>query len=1648
MAKKSNKQSNLQAQTSTFEKGFTSDINDFHLPENAWTYARNAINNTRRGDLGKLSNEQANYNCAIAPYTIIGTIHLEKDRWILFSTNDFNCEIGEFIEGTCTYTRLVNSSCLGFKKTNLIIGASRPTYNCSFNVYWDDGLNPTRVLDINNIPYIQECEDNDGCITCVDKLDNQGKKILDCDKLRLESYFKTPCIKLKTGPSSGSIFNGSYYAHIAYLINGQRVTDYCSMSNIISLFSHSDINNSIDIEIENLDTDVFDYYELVIVSTVAEKTTARSIGQYSTSQSKIALDFIDLTLPVIPLENFPIITPVPDKSDAVYSINKYLTRVGPTEKFDFNYQPLANQINTYWQIVEYPTNYYANGGTNVGYMRDEVYSFFIRWIYNTGDKSNSYHIPGRAAQLYNLPSDAGSVTLLENADCPSTINKFETDYTPKVFEVYNTAYALNDLSSSNLYTEDNGHIIYEGKMGYWESVEIYDDKNPEIWNSSSQSWSGTTASEYDLCGKPIRHHKFPENTIQNGNTITNHYSDGGDKIRVLGLRFDNIKPPVDNNGKPIKNIVGYEILRGSRNGNKTVLFKGLLNNMFEYTLPKIINGNNKPGLYANYPFNDLNPDYFISKKQDSNGNPIPTHWETAGGLKDFQANDRYSKQNFTFHSPDTMFAKPFLTNDELKIYGEAYGDTTGQYSVVANHPKFKFVTDVSFLASIIYGVGYAIAKMSGTRDIVYRGGQGVSTSLPWLVVGLSSGGTIPLTTLAGPAAVTASQNIGNLTEGFSGLVDGLTGQNFGLLSANYVAKQGVNVAQNAAAVIPGSNMMSGTQDIYYKDVDRAPTILRALSVIPTFTNYIADGSDSLMNLIRAASGYRDHVLQYTALCKYENFKAADPTNRRRKIDTTQYLKNGLFDFKNQYVVNHLNRQETVLLNTDIDVENTVISDTSRLGPISSLPDGQGFSQYVKRASSHYAAYKVRLRNQYNNLQSIRQLPTQSCYTDIANTSTNTIFGGDIYIGKYSEKNTMYYFQQWLNGEPNGYEFNYFKYQMLEYITYWMDSEPFDTNEFMSSITSSFGAISPGSSLGDSIKAYFENIVTPSDKFCFDRGSSTGTFILKNAYMYLFNSGVRDFFVETELNIDCRDYGDEEAKKHYPIITDLKTIFNNNIIKADNYYKLDRSLNVSFLPYSKISWGSMQSRIYNPSLYQSCYTYRPNRLIYSLPQQTAALKDNWSIFLPNNYKDFTSKISNIKLIDRTAALFLFENESPGLLPGIDTLTTGNGINISIGDGNLFARDLQRLSNSESSYEYGASQNRLSAVNTPFGLFYINLNQGKLFLYGGGLQEISLKNNEQWLNIYLPYKITEDFPAYDLLDNPVIGVGCQTIFDNEFAMVYFCKKDYKLKPQFIGSVEYIGNNKFRVNNTFNIEIGDPYYFENASWTLSYDPHIKEFISFHDWHPDLAMSGKNTFLTIKKNGLWRHNKSFTKYCNYYGVDYPFEVEFQLDTKFNVTTVKNIEYYLENFIYADNGYDRFLVLDRNFDEAVLHNTEQCSGLLKLHLQPTNDLKSLNEFPKVNINYIDIHYSKEEQQYRFNQFWDITKDRGEFTHAVNFIWNTESNGYIRHLNPDNLNYNKPDFQKKKFRHHTGRIALKRVHNDNVEMLINMALGNLEISHR
>ena len=138
----------------------------------------------------------------------------------------------------------------------------------------------------------------------------------------------------------------------------------------------------------------------------------------------------------------------------------YLIRTQPTEQFDFNYQPFANDIVTEWTSAKYPNNYYRNGGNKPTFLRDEIYTFFIRFIYNTGEKSKAYHIPGRESEIH--------VSLGVAEDALDVTNNNFTG-TEDVFKVHNTASYSGSLSGP---TGDGGEYVGYGKMAFWQTKTV------------------------------------------------------------------------------------------------------------------------------------------------------------------------------------------------------------------------------------------------------------------------------------------------------------------------------------------------------------------------------------------------------------------------------------------------------------------------------------------------------------------------------------------------------------------------------------------------------------------------------------------------------------------------------------------------------------------------------------------------------------------------------------------------------------------------------------------------------------------------------------------------------------------------------------------------------------------------------------------------------------------------------------------------------------------------------------------------------------------------------------------------------------------------------------------------------------------------
>ena len=1590
MAKKSSLPQTSSVQTSTVNKGMMKDPNAGFIPQGAWSHARNAVHNSEDGDLGTLSNEQSNVFCTAAPYTIIGVVHLYEDVWAIFSTDNTNSEIGTFKESSCKYTKVVNAGCLNFKTTNLIKGVSKENHDCTWQVYWDDGLNPSRTLNLDEVPWKKITNRENDCITYTDTNE------LDCDQIRIAKLVNPPCIELNAALDGGLLQNGTYQAFVAYTIDQNRVTDYLGYSNTQAVFTHDNLENSLVVDIKDMD-ERFDEFVLVIVKFANGQTIARQFGYYSTRANRITVDYLDESLDVIPVEELSIANPAFEKSQGMFSANGYLFRKSPSTKFDFNYQPRANQIRARWVSTEFPTSYYRKAGNATGYLRDEQYSFFIRWIYNTGDKSASYHIPGRAPMSTDLQLASGEDALPVASG------------TPRRWQVYNTA-TLTPTTQGVI--PNGGTVIQEGNMGYWESTETYPDDRPDIWG--------------DLCGKPIRHHKFPEECLHESVNLVNG---NATKIRVLGVRFENIKAPVDNDGKIIPGIIGYEILRGSREGNKSILAKGIINNMGEYTVPGT---EDKKALYPNYPYNDLRIDPFLSSVETVGAcKPSKQKYEPLGEFKD---------DYFTFHSPDTSFKHPFLSPTELKVYSEYTGSTTGRFKPVDKHPEHKLMRDTAFAASLLLGIGYAMTQMYGctTTKVTDTATRNEGAESP---VGTATRGVTAIARsviLAGGKAI-LNAALKNIVAGLKAADMFISG---GSLSGG-LEKGARAVFNTLADVVPMTNGSTTEREYGCTDTLQLPGVVRAINATALAVYHTSNGANRVMDAIKNLLPYNQYGYQYVSHGYYNKATCPSISSRRKLIDDSVYLDSHIQEFSLTRV-NNLHRGNNVAIKLTTDLGRPSVADKSRF----TIGDKEIWKDPKQELtgdpiSSFYTGLKFNFENQYGQLDNIMQVPISNCYEEVelldANQKfrTQVLFGGDTYVGRYTEKNTFFYFYDWLYTQPNGAERDYRLYYNVGYPRFWANTLPYDFSEFFSGIVKfDFSDAFPSD----------DHALDGDPKRCGLRGLS---FMAKNKYFYLFNSGVRDFWVESEINLAYRDHDDSLQSRHfdYEKYTDLDSLFHSDVIKSVNHFKYDYSLSNSKYFGNIKSWGFLQTRDYDPTVAQECYTEFPNTLLYSLPA-TGTTKDAWRVFLPLNQYTFEDEVVSIKEINQTGSMILFKSSSPMQFRGLDTLRTDSGTKITIGDGGLFANPPQRLLNSDKSFEYGSCQDRLSVVSTPGGVFWASQNQGKIFNLASGVVDITRAGMKWWFAKYMPYQITTQYPDYQVLDNPVDGVGIQTIYDNTNEVVYFSKKDFIVKPEFVERITYLEGNTFSVNGNLTVKGGDPQFFDSASWTISYDLKTKEFVSFHDWHPDLTIPGKKHFLSTKGKEIYKHNDTCDTYCNFYGKDYPFEIEFASATGQNVSTVRNFQYSIEAYNYANDCRDVHHVLDENFDEAIVYNSEQVSGLLRLNLTPKNDAPTIITYPRVNPNYIDILYSKEEHAYRFNQFYDITRDRGEFTNARRPIWITAPNGYVSTLNPANLDYNKDAHEHKKFRHYTNRVLLRKTVSGNNKFTVRLNNTKLNLSLR
>lgn len=1526
MAEKFDNTSKVDTNT-TSKPALVTDLNPSYVGDENYTHARNIVRASKEGDLGSLSNEPRNQFCFQAPYKIIGHVQLPDDEVMVFSTDNIRSEIGIGNTLDCSYRKVTDLSCLNFNDKFLIKGVSKKHFGKGTVVTFTDKYNPVRRAE-------------------VDKLFD----LTNCDDILLFKKIAHPCITVKKG-QVGNIPSGMFSVAIAYTVDGQVFSDYYSITNRIAL---NNISNSLELEIEGLDTE-FDEYVVVVVGTYIEPDTesvtktAKRIGPFSTTVSKVAItDFLNPDYDDVKLEELVQQRRTWQKAGIITSNSNTLMLGDLVGRLEENYQLKALQIESEYVITQVPADYYELDGRDVGFYRDENYDFYIVPVYNTGEMGDRYHIPGPRATAEDLGAASGK----DVYEFDQKLGMCDTHTKVPNWKAKNMA---GKMIPSNQEFVCGRRELGKGKMGHHQSTIRYAN-NPLMFG--------------DLADTPQLFHKTPDECKVPRYSVI----DGKEYINIIGVRFKNIPSFND------PDIIGYKIIRSDRKGgNGTVVARGLMTNVRSYFDPSI----DQTIYYSNYTVNDLRPDSYISSTQTVYKN---------GGEHNFTPLTDYFNDKFNFYSPHSLFEPRYTIGPELKIECEEVADVTGRFEIVYKHPREKLMNQFSFwIAAAVGFVETALILLGKTNYTAERTTKVTNLLTTGLIQG--SINSIP------PAALTNYNNSVSKEFRIESVAD--------LVGLNIVEFIQKNIAAGNTGVL---GLLSSIL-----------TLLAALAIkIPYSVLGGIKAAEDTFNIIQQFTGYTDYVYQYNAVAKFNRSVCQRDGNKRRAlISDARYLSPNNSSVSGGIRFNNLLREKSVYLELNEPIaEPTVIDNSRQTATDFGVCDDINLAT-SSTGSAFYVTSRVVNPNQYGIIGSADPVSMHSCV--LTGNTTPVLYGGDCIITRFQFQKRMRFFAQDLAASTfnDGQEYDYRKYRNIGFPRFWADFTKYDFSELLSGNSVNF--------------AKFSRTTTSKHNLDCKAGDKKNIVRIDDAYMYLSNNCALDFFVEADYNVDFREETDKPfySKDN----TTLSEIFRADNLLFPEEFKISRAF--SDLYTTEIS--SQQQRMdFDPN--NPIPVEQPNSVIYSLPSFNTQEIDNWQYFLPANWFAFSEsdygKLTAIHRIDQDRLIFLFSKASPYLTMGRSVLQLSNQT-ITIGDAGIFAQDPRESVPTDNNY--AASNSRYAFANTHLGRYYPSERQGRV-INADTFDDITRQGVSYWCKNYMPIFLYKYFPTYKEDENPVSGVGYLMAFDSFYETCYISKRDFAPKREFIEDISWDDVNKTFMYKGNRVNLRDPRYFNDISWTLSYCPIDKAFVSWHDWHPDWVIQTDNHFITVKDNKVYKHNEATDSFCNFYGVDHPFDIEFCSSTGQIVHIPRSIEYMIEAYRYKNFGRDRFHVHHENFSTLIVSNTEQISPPLNLVYRSNNPENDII-YPKRNTDVstmFDILFSKEENKYRINQFWDAVKDRGEFTNTEAHLFPTDESGYKQIVNPVAIDLEKPEDKRKKFRHYFNKFRLTRSVSGDLKFIIKL----------
>ena len=1535
-------------------------------------------------------------------YKVIGAIETTDDRVVLFSVNTLQIlangdtnphfgrsEIGILIDDTYTTVYNPNSSIvtntnlttldndLKFSTDHPIEGSYKIHASGDLFVYWTDNSNPPRCMNIT-----RQMDSNTQNLYGNSPSDTHNKNFID--RLNLFPHSgPVPHITFKSINSGGGLKTAVYFLALAYVDTDLVQTNFLTIANPISIVEDvesvfpierydgappdSQTGKSITWTISNLNTD-YEYLQPVVVRRMGDAEQAFKLNKVEINSREREIVFTGIEgYEPSSVDDIIIDTVAYDTAKSITQLDNimYLGNLSGTK--DLGYQKFANNIKlksvtkTFSNFDRYElstdnlsngyidtspnTSFTKDGGyrdvDNIfrfrGYMRDEVYAFYIAFILNDGSMSYAYHIPGREA-------------LSGEKNAPWEQN-------------------LLDISSNqgkNFHFKEYSDEDDANRMNYWENAnEQYPTtEDYEVWDAEGFTTTDTGVIEgvqqSDLGGTNVRHHHFPSNKsssdfIQSNHSFVDSTVEGTEFTAtwtaIISAESDmNTYAADDEYGITDENGEILDFGQGLQPTDLPYVDSGVIIQITGGTMPTdtsinyTINILSESGLVTNLTWNILGNNSLLERQVTLVG------WGDDGWTA-FTGWNEYLTSPFSLgiNELNDIGEKNKNTLSGTITWTQPVTQTSGEVNDSVKALGFH-LEDVKIPATIAekvqgFRIYYAKPKYEDRRVL------GQNSVVP---MKLEENITVGTCTEESALGV---QNQENFWVKYPFVFDSVTGNKTNYDKYDVLSFHDFNLLRTKNSLAAATHISVDYQVDYFsftgygflheeeQDIDAC----KRSQVVNNFHIASKYNKDPLIRANRALKERCKTYLKGDSIYDgrslgfgykiYNNLGEScialglsstneDDTLPVLTIDHEQFAgENGdppefgatLHDVGVQEKLYHAN-----LHSFKTDMYNTI--DSQELVWTGFEVVGDQLDNFIVNRTYDIPEYiEIDAVNQ-QTIAAALDMPADFSTETVQITegmpvflSTNAtglgIYGGDTFICRYGWRSQL---------TPN-----------------WSTEWAFDMTSGFFNIVESRDNINFRHEEGD-VTTYFPGSSVKRLLFCDHKG---------------FN-----FAGEITSEGDTIEIGDYFDLTHQ-----------DNLKYNGNYSALNDIRPAFALPLTEGNPVEFSTRVHR-----------------SAKSDPGSLIDNFRVYLALQYKDLPKNRGDIrKLVTFNNLLYMHTDDSLFITKGKQKVQLADQSEAFIGSGDLFAQEPEELLQTEAGY--GGTQSQWASLVTKYGYFYVDQRNRRVFMAKDKIYDIGAAGMEKWFQENLKWELENLGMDSTFIDNPINHFGFTSTWDEKNQRIILTKRELIPTSDFMtyyNQGQEIGNTQYDIkwnpipfynHNEVLVPIGWIYIadfvsdgaggtnddlpiweslpldpeakiripetlWEKKGWTISFNPEINVWVSFHDYMPylytyksDVLYSFTDEYSTdfettvtstyVRNYYIWKHDDE-TNPGDFYGNTYNFELEFiHNEAKDDDKVFYSFTYVADVFEYDSTLEAHKLLHQNGFTKFFAYTTHQNSG-------------------------------------------------------------------------------------------------------------------------